>query len=230
MSDANPQSPSPASSAADQVAAALRAGIWQGQLSGGQPLRQDEIAARFGVSKIPVREALFQLKAEGLVTFSPNRGAVVAQLSPAEVDELYTMRTALELAVLQRAIPHLTIAGLAQAGEVLAELDQDHNRARWGELNWEFHQLLYRPAGMPRLLETVKTLHFNVGRYLALYLAHMDFQAQSQAEHRRLLEACRGGDIPLAAGILQEHLQSACARLISFLTTRENQRREEHGR
>ena len=73
------------------IANALRVEILRGKLQGGQPLKQDEIAAQFGVSKIPVREALVQLKAEGLVNFYPNRGAFVSELSAAEADEIYAV-------------------------------------------------------------------------------------------------------------------------------------------
>lgn len=207
---------------ADTIAAALRAEIWNGKLKSGEPLRQAEIAARYGVSKIPVREALFQLKAEGLVTFYPNRGAVVSELSAAEVDEIYTMRAALETTALQRAIPRLTIAELTRADEILSALDQEKNIARWSELNWEFHAILYDPANMPRLMEWVKTLHFNVSRYLIIYLAGMDYQNQSQNEHRQILSACRQGDVQTAANLLQQHLQLASKHLMTFLSNRES--------
>ncbi len=211
---------SSANNAADIIASALRADIWQGKLKSGQPLRQDEIAAQYGISKIPVREALFQLKAEGLVTFFPNRGAVVSELSPAEADEIYAMRSALEVVALRRAIPHLTISDLTRADEILAALDQEKNIARWSILNWEFHATLYYPANMPRLMEWVKTLHFNVSRYLIIYLAGMEYQARSQVEHRQVLEACRQGDVDVAADILQRHIQSACKHLMTFLNGR----------
>lgn len=206
---------------ADVIAGAIRMDIWQGNLLSGQPLRQDEIAARFGVSKIPVREALFQLKAEGLVTFFPNRGAVVSELSPAEVDEIYAMRAALEVIALQRAILRLTIADLAKGEEILAALDQEQNVARWSDLNWQFHAILYNPANMLRLMETVKTLHYNVSRYLILYLAGMEYQTTSQAEHRAILGACRRGDIQAATRYLQDHLHSASEHLVAFLNQRE---------
>ena len=106
---------SPASTA-EMIASALRLDILKGVLTGKTPLRQDEIALRFGVSKIPVREALFQLKAEGLVAFYPNRGAFVSELSAAEADEIYVMRIALETAALARSIPRLTVADLTRAG------------------------------------------------------------------------------------------------------------------
>ena len=205
---------------AELIADALRNDILQGKLKSKQPLRQDQIASNFGVSKIPVRESLYQLKAEGLVTFIPNRGAVVSELSPNEVDEIYTMRIALETVALERAIPHLTIANLTQAEEILKAIDQEQNITRWGELNWEFHATLYAPAKLPRLLDWVATLHVNVARYLVIYLAGMDYQTASQQEHRAMLEACRHGKITQAAEILTLHLQSASKQLVAFLNRR----------
>ena len=201
----------------EQIAAALRAQILKGELKSGQPLRQDELAARFGVSKIPVREALVQLKAEGLVNLHPNRGAVVSELSAAEADEIYVMRMALEAAALRRAIPQLTVAQLQQAAAVLDELDREADPARWGELNWAFHAVLYAPAAMPRLLGTIHTLHVNVARYLILYLAHMDYQHVSQREHRAILEACRFGKTEQALALLETHLQTAAQHMTAFL-------------
>jgi len=210
-----------ADSTADLIAESLRTDILRGKLKSKQPLRQDEIAARFGVSKIPVREALFQLKAEGLVTFFPNRGAAVSELSPAEVDEIYIMRMALETVALRRAIPNLTIANLTQAEEILQAMDQERNAARWGEFNWEFHATLYYPANLPRLMEWVKILHANVARYLIIYLAGMDYQLTSQREHREILGACRHGDVEAATAHLGQHLQCAADHLITFLNQRE---------
>jgi DNA-binding GntR family transcriptional regulator len=199
------------------IANALRAEILRGKLQGGQPLKQDEIAAQFGVSKIPVREALVQLKAEGLVNFYPNRGAFVSELSAAEADEIYVMRIALEKEILARAIPHLTVSHFKRAGEILAAIDHEENIAKWGELNWEFHSTLYSPAEMSRVMETLRTLHTNIARYLVLYLAGMDYQQKSQREHRALLRACRAGEVEKAEDILEEHLRSASTQLIKFL-------------
>ena len=199
------------------IADALRADILRGKLQGGQPLKQDEIAAQFGVSKIPVREALVQLKAEGLVNLYPNRGAFVSELSATEADEIYVMRIALEKEILGRAIPFLTVAHFKRAGEILAEIDREENIAKWGELNWEFHATLYSPAELPRVMETIQTLHTNIARYLVLYLAGMDYQKKSQREHRALLQACRAGDVEKAQEILEGHLRSASTQLIKFL-------------
>jgi DNA-binding GntR family transcriptional regulator len=209
------QPPPPVTS--ESIAGTLRADILCGRLLGGQPLRQDEIAFQFGVSKIPVREALVQLKAEGLVNFYPNRGAFVSELSAAEAEEIYIMRIALEKEILTRAIPHLTVSHFKQAGELLADTDREENIARWGELNWEFHATLYSPAGLLRLMETLRTLHTNIARYLVLYLAGMEYQKKSQREHRALLKACREGEIEKAQTILEEHLRSASTQLVKYL-------------
>jgi DNA-binding GntR family transcriptional regulator len=186
----------------------------------GQPLRQDKIAGRFGVSKIPVREALVQLRAEKLVTFHPNRGAFVSELSAAEAEEIYFMRTALETAVLKRAIPDLTVGQLQKAAGILNEMDKEKEVARWAELNWDFHASLYSPACPPLLLETIQNLHTNIARYLLLYLAGMDYQRVSQVEHHELLEACRHGNIEQAVSILETHLRAASDELVAFLSSK----------
>ena len=199
------------------IADTLRDDILRGKLQGGQPLKQDEIAAQFEVSKIPVREALVQLQAEGLVNFYPNRGAFVSELTAAEADEIYVMRIALEKEILTRAIPHLTVAHFKRAGEILDTIDNESNIAKWGELNYEFHATLYSPAELPRVMKTIRALHTNIARYLVLYLAGMEYQEQSQREHRALLEACRWGDVEKAMAILEEHLRSASIHLIKYL-------------
>jgi DNA-binding GntR family transcriptional regulator len=207
--------------AKESIADSLRADILRGNLKSGQALKQDEIAAQFGISKIPVREALIQLKAEGLVNFYPNRGAFVSELSAAEADEIYVMRIALETAVLARAIPNLTVAHLKHAEEILNAIDQEENIAKWGELNWEFHATLYAPASLPRLMDTIKALHTNIARYLVLYLAGMAYQKKSQKEHRAILSACRHGDTEKAVTYLEDHLRNASNHLVAYLNKQE---------
>ena len=211
----------PALTAKESIADSLRADILRGNLKSGQALKQDEIAAQFGVSKIPVREALVQLKAEGLVNFYPNRGAFVSELSADEADEIYVMRIALETAVLARAIPDLTVAQLKHAEEILNAIDQEENIAKWGELNWEFHATLYSPASLPRLMDTIKALHTNIARYLVLYLAGMAYQKKSQKEHRAILVACRHGEIGKAVTVLEGHLRGAAEHLVAYLNKQE---------
>src|SRR5581483_11927857 len=101
------------------------------------------------VSRIPVREALRQLEAEGLVTFNPHRGAVVSSLSLAEIEELFELRADIECELLRRAIPRMSAEQLDRATDVLDEFQdalEAGESARWGPLNWHFHAALYAPA------------------------------------------------------------------------------------
>jgi DNA-binding GntR family transcriptional regulator len=202
---------------ADIVAQALRQAILGGVFQDGQALRQDELAARFSISKIPVREALRRLEAEGLVIFYPNRGAVVASLSAAEAQEIAEMRVALETLALRLALPRLSARDLSLAAIALDDLDQAADVARWGALNWTFHQSLYTPSQRPRLLATIERLHTAVDRYMRVVLASMEHQARSQQEHRALLAACEKRDLAAAIDILTHHIAGAGALLVTHL-------------
>jgi DNA-binding GntR family transcriptional regulator len=201
----------------DLIAEALREAILRGIFQEGQSLRQDEIAAQFGVSRIPVREALRQLEGEGLVTLHLNRGAVVSILLPAEAQELCEIRAALETTALQLAMPHLTTAILNKASEILVTTDQATDAARWAQLNWEFHATLYEPADRPRLLAMIKTLHVNIDRYVRLQLEKMHYLERSQKEHYQLLEFCRQGNTKSALKLLKQHIDKAGTDLVTYL-------------
>ncbi len=206
----------------DFIASALRNEILLGRLNANHPLRQDRVAERFGVSKIPVREAMVQLKAEGLIVFVPNRGFVVSELSPAEVEEIYLMRLALETKALERAIPRLRHADLIRAEGVLQISEAEDDRAQWSELNREFHATLYRAARLPRLLSTIEMLHNNVARYLIIYLGGLSARDTSDLEHKKLLQACQKKDVKRAVEILEGHLSRASDRLVAFLSENTN--------
>src|SRR5438067_1086803 len=112
-----------------------------------QPLRQDELSAQFGLSRIPVREALRQLEGEGLVTVIPHRGAVVSELSLGELQEICEIRIALETTALRLAIPHLDEDSLAHAEAILRATDATTDLLEhWSRNNWLFHSTLYTPA------------------------------------------------------------------------------------
>lgn len=201
----------------DLIADALREAILRGIFQEGQSLRQDEIAAKFGVSRIPVREALKQLEAEGLVTLQLNRGATVSVLSPAEVEEICDIRAVLEPLAIELAMPNLTEADLDTATTILASTDQATDAARWSSLNWEFHLALYTPAERPRLLGLIKTLHVNTDRYVRIQLEKMNYLERSQKEHYQLLESCRQRNVKGAAKLLKQHIAQAGAELVGYL-------------
>lgn len=197
----------------DLVAETLREAILSGLYSAGQPLRQDSIAAALGLSKIPVREALRRLEAEGLVLLHPNRGAVVAPLPPEEANEIAEIRIALETLALRLALPNLTPRDLRLAAGILDDLDVKTDITRWGTLNRDFHQALYAPARRPQLLTLIATQHRRFDRFMRIVLASMRHQAASQAEHRALLAACIQRDQATAVALLEQHIATAAALL-----------------
>jgi len=196
----------------------LREAILSGELSGGAQLKQEELASKFGVSMSALREALKSLEAEGLVRFYPNRGAVVSELSADEAQEIFDIRLFLELGALELAIPNLTDLDLAEAGRILKEADDETQSGCWGELNWQFHETLYRSANRPKLLTLIQNMHNNVERYMRLYLSTMKYQIKSQEEHRALLNACIKRDIKAAQDVLRKHMADASTSLTGYLS------------
>lgn len=199
------------------VAEVLREAILRNVLKGGGRLRQDEIAASLGVSRIPVREALRQLEAEGLVTFYPHRGAVVSELSHEEVQEIYEIRIPLETTAIRLAVPHLGEDDLRRAEQILEAMDGETDVARWNTLNREFHTSLYAPANRPRLLALINVLRTNVERYLRIYISLMHHKPSAQREHRQIVAACRRRDAAAAAKALESHLGNTSRSLVTYL-------------
>lgn len=191
-------------STVDRVEAHVRLGLLRGDYPPGTWLRQDDIAAELGVSKIPVREALQRLAAASLVTFETNRGAVVRPLTVGDAEEIFTLRLAFEPELLRRAIGRHTIVDLATAELALSDPSQSLT-----ESNWRFHRALYSAAEWPRASTIVETLQAAVAPYVSLYEVDLGGRAHSDAEHAELLEHCRAGDAPAAVRVLRTHLRGA---------------------
>jgi DNA-binding GntR family transcriptional regulator len=189
----------------ETVADWLRADILAGRLPPGSRLRQEAIAADYGVSHIPVREAFRQLEAEGLVSIRPRHGAIVTSLSASEIEELYEMRIALECAAIRAAVPRMSRESLSSAAAILDDIDRDPKR--WPELNTAFHLVLYREAGRPRMFALISSLLLNCERYLRHEADVLGIFDSSQREHRELLAAIEAKDVESACAILLQHMK-----------------------
>ncbi len=196
-------------STADAIAASLRASITMGQLRDGTRLVERELADRFSVSRIPLREALHKLEAEGLVEIFPNRGAVVRALTQSDVDEIYGLRTLLEGDAIFRAVKCMTEETLARAELVHRLLGKAPTPDKQGELNREFHELLYAPCGNGRQLKAIRDLRGQVERYERLQSTLLADTAAFQHEHAAILKACRLRDARGARAMTVAHLASA---------------------
>ena len=186
--------------------------LLRGELRPGEWLRQDELAAQLGVSKVPVREALQRLAAEGLVTFEANRGSVVRFVTAAGAEEIYALRSAIEPVLLRRSVANLSIVDLAEA-----EMALEDTRGPIGEVNWRFHRALYAGAHWDRGVTIVGRLHAAVAPYVEMYTEALHGSSTSDAEHRQLLALCRTGKTASAVGVLEKHLAAASTALIRAL-------------
>ena len=215
-------------SLASAVAEKLREKIINGDLREGEQLRQDAVAADLGVSRIPVREALRQLEAEGLVRIVANRGAVVSALSPDEINELFELRAVVECYVLRQAIPNMTEQVFRQAEAILRKyeraVEQAEDVSSWGDWNWQFHSALYAPANRPTMMALIKTLNNNCDRYTRLHLLFTRKLHQAGKAHRAILKACRTGKADIACDALWKHITDAGRYLKEFISSHRAER------
>ena len=202
---------------ADQVAELIRRRILTGQLKGGQPIRQEHLAAELGVSRIPLREALKQLAAEGFVTITSHKGAVVAELSVAEVEELFEIRLRLETWLMALAIPAMSEDDLAALEENMREQRRPDILPAWGDVNWRFHEIMYSPAARPITLKLLKNIHDKIDRYLRLEVTMRASFDRALREHDGLIAACRKRDVPAAVTLLERHIRETAGGLIASL-------------
>jgi len=212
--------PTRATAAADE----LRRRILEGDYPAGMQLRQAVLAEELGISRIPFREALILLEAEGLVQLEAHKGAIVAGFSPEEVEELFEFRALLEPALLEKSAPHLTDADYAELDAILREYSDElrtHNPGRWGALNTELHSLLYRRAQSPRMLATADQLLKSTDRFTRMQLYYTDGRARAEKEHLEIVTECRAGNVKKAAKLLRQHILTAGEALVSLLRERQ---------
>lgn len=210
----------------DAVLRLLSKAICDGRFPAGTRLNQGEIAVELGVSRMPVREALKDLEAQGLVTFYPYRGVEVSQLSVDDVEELFAIRATLERRALDRAIPNLSQENLREMREILERMDElleyDGGVHRdWMALNNRFHGIINGACDWPRLIELIDNLRSNVGRYLIAYLS-LQGRQQPQRQHWSLYEACRDRDVRRAQDIIECHVMDTAHLLIAALERSES--------
>lgn len=193
------------------IAAQLRDSVLSGALVSGAQLRQDALAQSFGVSRIPVREALFQLEADGLVQIVPHKGAIVTGLSRAEVDDVFALRLLLEVRLLAHSAPHLDAADFERLDAIqiaFSEAIQQQDKSRWGSLNASLHAALYCRADLPRTAALVASLLTASERYTRIQLATTRAWMRAQAEHAELIVLCRAGRTDDACGLLATHIST----------------------
>ena len=204
-----------------EVAQGLREVILRGEFVDGQPLREVELCLRFGVSRVPMREALHRLAAEGLVTQRPNHGACVARLTKEELDQIAEGCQLFEVHLLRLAVPALAAETVQRAQVCLDEADATTDPSEWARLNWRFHSTLYEPARRPLLLSEVSALRDRAERAMLMLARDVTSRVLLGAEHRAILARVRAGDGDEAARLLHAHLWHGRDEALRALAPRE---------
>jgi DNA-binding GntR family transcriptional regulator len=194
-----------------RISKVLAERIIAGTLEPGTRLRQDHIAAEFGASHVPVREAFRRLEAQGLAVSEPRRGVRVASFSKDEVREVAEMRAVLEELALRHAAPNLTAAILDAAEQATRAGDKSGDVRSWQGANRAFHRTLLAPCGMHRLMAAIDDLHAASARFL-FAAWRSDWEARTDHDHLAILAALRQGDVDQACTVLSRHVRAVNQR------------------
>jgi DNA-binding GntR family transcriptional regulator len=204
-------------SAGLRVARGLRDRLRTGALPPGTLLSQSDIAAEYGVSRIPVRDALHILAGEGLVELGVS-GATVAGISSRELQELYEMREAIEPVVTAIAVPNVGRAEITRMTELCARMETEGTTpAEWLEANAAFHALIYTLADRPRMVQLTEQLRRLTDRYIYLHLDVIGDVDHLHEEHRQILAAVRRGDPREVAELTRLHLETSHDFILRYL-------------
>jgi len=200
--------------APDTVRDRLRAEILSGALPCGTVLMQGDLARRFGVSRIPVRDALAALAADRLVEIRPNQRAAVVSLGRNTLAELFEMRLLLEPHLIALACTALSDDDLDAIDHARRKSDLEAGRPGWAVGDWAFHEALYRPAARPRMLESVRDLRRICQVHVLAYDRLTTRTDHWLDQHRKLARAMADRNLRRAARHLRQHLEDARDHLL----------------
>lgn len=205
--------------AQEAVLDALRRMVVTGELAPGTPLRQDAIAKMFGVSRVPVREALRILEGEGKLQHTAHQGYRVSKLSIEELLEVYRLRDLLETEVVRTSVPRLTDEHLARMRAAMDHMDRAADAEdviQVGVGNRAFHFAILEPSGMTLTLRILGQLWETTDPYRRLYFTRPITRENVNAEHAEIFAACAAHDVDRALTLLNEHRNHAVEDLRSM--------------
>lgn len=176
----------------EAVLTGLRSDIIRGVLRPGDQVVQETLADRYGVSRVPLREALKALEAEGQVVYHPNRGFFIAELSVQDLSEVYRLRSILEAEAIRAAVPRMSDADVRHVADLAAAVDDATGDViAVAAANRRFHFAIFEAAGMPRLTRLLTQLWEATDAYRALYFTEVENRAHVSREHRDIVAALR---------------------------------------
>ncbi|GAA5190462.1 GntR family transcriptional regulator [Rugosimonospora acidiphila] len=208
----------------DTVADELRSAILRGDFEDGMELNQVDLAREFGVSRVPIREALRQLKAEGLISSEPHMRAAVVGHTLERVIEILELRILLETYLLSRSATRMTKGDFAELRAMCDKMGRTRSHEDWLVLNTAFHDRLYDHADAPVARDLAHQLTMRVQRYTRMVRSGRNKRSgDPNAEHVAILDALERGDVSAARQELERHIQHTAARVKQIFVDRGEQ-------
>jgi DNA-binding GntR family transcriptional regulator len=203
----------------DEIAVALRRAVRERAISPGQAVNQDELARRFGVSRIPLREALRTLVGEGLIIMKPGLGAVVTELDASEVSELYGLRLQLEPPLAKDIVDHVRRRDLDDLATLVASMKAlgENESEEWSNLNYRFHRRVYELSERRHAVRLVVQVLNLVEPYARVHAHVLGSRPDTQQQWDEVIEAMRSGDSERLEQLIAEGIRSAQEALMSSM-------------
>ncbi|NOC46820.1 MULTISPECIES: GntR family transcriptional regulator [unclassified Ruegeria] len=207
----------------DVIANDLRERILSGELAEGETIRQEALAEEYDVSRMPIREALKRLNAEGLVQWANNRGGSVTKHSLDEIGEIFDLRILIEVDLFRRAIPNMGPREFARCDEILKQMEASYDEndvGKWGILNYQYHSALYAASQRKLTNELLDRVNLQSDRYVRMHLSVMKQREPAKKEHRDLLRLAREGNVDKACEVLAQHIRRTKEQLLEMIASK----------
>lgn len=199
----------------------LKALILSNELRPGAPLGEERLAAQWSISRTPLRAALIQLEQEGLVRMAPHKGAVVTDLRPEDVEDIYGARAALEVAAIQLAAPRIPEAALDETATLFAAIERDLAQGRYDSYipsDARFHAVIMAQVPNRVIVRMLAQLYDQVTRIRNFsHDQPGEHMREAHAEHACILAALRRREPEAAGAAMGEHLRNVTRRAISLI-------------
>ncbi len=206
-----------ASTAEEDAYRYIHSGIRLGKYQARERLVPDMIAAEIGMSRMPVREALKRLAAEGLVTIRPNRGVIVTGLDVADMREIFEMRAVLEGLAVRLALPNITTGVLSMLEDMLDRIDdRDENMPDWTTAHRTFHDTLCGMSHSARLMKQIDSLHTLVEPHMRMWINEVGCRLNARGDHQHLIDAIKSGNAVLCEQVMREHVMATIPDLLAM--------------
>lgn len=207
----------------DVIANDLRERILNGELAEGEAIRQEALAEEYDVSRMPIREALKRLNAEGLIQWANNRGGSVTKHSLNEIGEIFDLRMLIEVDLFRRAIPQMASADFARCNEILTQMEASYDEndvSKWGILNYQYHSALYAASQRKLTNELLDRVNLQSDRYVRMHLSVMKQREPAKKEHRELLKLAQAGNVDEACNMLMRHIRRTKEQLLEMIVAK----------